>query len=363
MQYRMLGRTGMKVTAIGIGCAPMLALSLAEGVRLVRRAVDLGINYFDTARGYGETEVMLGQALQGHRDKVYISTKTHLRTRDEAWRHIHESLQRLQTDYLDNVHLHCLFPGEDVEKRTGPGGALEALVEARERGLVRHIGCTAHTCLALLQAFERFDFETILVPMNMVEREPLAELIPLCRARGVGVTIMKPVATGRLPGRLALKWLLNQPVDTIVPGVTTLDEVELDAVIGALEDWSLTPEESAQADAIALAMAHTRCRVCNKCELYCPQKVWLGDALGSEVMSDHYRNMGREAFAAAPWSVAMMHEDAKNKQELIAKINNCGDCRLCAEHCPYGLPAPDMLRALLPALNDMVAIYDARLRL
>ncbi|HEY3415867.1 MAG TPA: aldo/keto reductase [Armatimonadota bacterium] len=127
MQYRPLGKTGDRVSAIGLGCAPMMTLSLAAGTRLVRRAIDLGLNYIDTARGYGETEVMVGQALQGQRQKVFLSTKTAAPTRAEAWREILDSLQRLQTDYLDNCHLHALSEGEDMERRLGPrrrtGGA------------------------------------------------------------------------------------------------------------------------------------------------------------------------------------------------------------------------------------------------
>jgi uncharacterized protein len=362
MQYRPLGKTGDQVSVIGLGCAPMMTLSLAAGTRLVRRAVELGLNYIDTARGYGETEVMVGQALQGQRQKVFLSTKTAAPTRAEAWREILDSLQRLQTDYLDNCHLHALSEGEDMERRLGPGGALEALLEARQAGLIRHIGCTAHTSRALLRALERFDFEIILIPMNIVEREPLDELIPLCRQRGVGVTIMKPVATGLLPARPALKWLLNQPIATIVPGVTTLEELELNAAIARLDDYTLSAVEQAQVNELAQQLEHVRCRVCRACEPYCPQNIWLGDVLGSEVMYDHYRTMGRETFASSPWAVSYVAEDYERQTRLVSRIQSCGECRKCEEHCPYGLPAPDMLQAMLPGLKDMLSIYEQRLR-
>ena len=362
MQYRPLGKTGYQVFPIGLGCAPMMTLSLAAGTRLVRRAIELGLNYIDTAHGYGETEVMVGQALQGQREKVFLSTKTFGPTRADAWREILDSLQRLQTDYLDNCHLHALSEGADMERRLGSGGALEALVEARRAGLIHHIGCTAHTSRALIQALKRFDFEIILIPMNIVEREPLDELIPLCRQKGVGVTIMKPVATGLLPARPALKWLLNQPIATIVPGVTTLAELELDAAIGHLDDYTLSADEQAQVDTLAEQLKHVRCRVCRACEPYCPQHLWLGDVLGSEVMYDHYRTMGREAFASAPWSVSFVAGDIERQAKLVSSIESCGECRKCEEHCPYGLPAPDMLRAMLPGLKDMLGIYEQRLR-
>jgi len=174
------------------------------GVRLVQRALELGINYFDAARGYWDAEVKLGLALSGQRERAVLSTKTGAKTRDEAWRQIHESLQRLQTDYVDNCHLHGLRRDEDLKIRLGPDGALEALIQARDQGLIRHIGCSSHRSRTLMEALQQFDFEVILVPMNLLETEPLAELIPLCLGRCVGVTIMKPVATGLLPAHLAL---------------------------------------------------------------------------------------------------------------------------------------------------------------
>lgn len=361
MQYRPLGKTGAQVSVIGLGLGPMMSLSLEAGVLLIRRAVDLGINYLDTARSYGETEVMAGQALKGRREGVFLSTKTGARTRDEAWRSIQESLQRLQTDHVDNCHLHAINEGEDMDTRLGPGGAMEALVEARNRGWVRHIGCSAHTSRDLLYALERFDFDVILVPMNIVEREPLAELIPLCRERGVGVTIMKPVATGLLPARLALKWLANQPIATAVPGVSTVEELELDVAVGDLPDFTLDVQEQAEIGALREQLDRVRCRICRKCDP-CPHGIIIGDVLGSEIMYDHYRTMGREQFAAFPWGVEFITRDMHRKEELIPKIEACAACGDCVAKCPYDLPVVPMLESMLPAFRDMLRIYNQRLR-
>ena len=140
MHYRKLGRMGLEVSAIGLGCAQLASSCTQYAAKIVRRAVELGVNYFDTARGYGDSEIKLGLGLKGNREKVYVSSKTGARTKEEAWKHIQESLERLQTDYLDNYHLHGLSEGDDLEKRLGPGGALEALIEAKEQGWIRHIG-------------------------------------------------------------------------------------------------------------------------------------------------------------------------------------------------------------------------------
>lgn len=361
MQYRPLGKTGLQVSAIGMGFGPLLAVAVEAGVPLVRRALALGITYLDAARSYGDTELMIGQALEGRREGVVLSTKTGARTRDEAWKSIRESLERLRTDYVDNCHLHGLHEGADMDTRLGKGGALEALIEAREQGLVRHIGCTAHTSRALLAALERFDFETILVPMNLVEREPLERLIPLCQERGVGVTIMKPVATGLLPARPALKWLLNQPIATAVPGVTTLEELELDAAVGNLEDYTLSAADQAEIEALREQLEHVRCRICGACEPCCGKGILIGFVLGTDVMYNHYRALGREGFAAAPWRVAQVERDLKVKEELVAKIESCDRCGECERHCPHGLPIVEMLQGMLPGLREIMGIYRERL--
>jgi aryl-alcohol dehydrogenase-like predicted oxidoreductase len=354
MQYRKLGNTGLDVSCIGLGCAQIGYLDPEPAVHLVRHALDLGVNYFDVARGYLDAEIKVGRATAGQRDRAILSTKTGARTRDDAWREIHESLERLGTDHVDNCHLHGLHVGEDIEQRLGSGGALEALIEAKERGLVRHIGCTSHKSAALLEALERYPFEVILVPMNIAERDPLGKLIPLCERRGVGVTIMKPVATGLVPARLSLKWLLNQPIACAVPGASTLDELEEDAGVGMLLDPTLTPGEAAEADAIRDQLAHVRCRVCEDCEP-CPQGILVSIVLGTDVMYDHYRNMGPERFRAVPWNDVHLQRDLESRVKGIEAIRSCDRCRTCEAKCRYGLPIVDMLEDRIPALEDMVA--------
>ena len=358
MKYRELGITGIEVSCLGLGCGQLGSSRTEYAIRMVHRALELGVNYFDTARGYWDSEVKLGLGLKGARETVYVSSKTAAKTNEEAWQHIGESLQRLQTDYLDNYHLHGLRDDDDVEMRLGAGGALEALIEAREQGLVRHIGCTGHTSRILLRALEHFDFETILVPMNIVERELLEELIPMCLERGVGITIMKPVATGLLPARLALKWLLNQPIAAAVPGATTVEEVEGNALLGHLEDVRLSPEEEGQAAKWAQELEHVRCRVCRACEP-CPVGIPIGTTLGTDVMYDHYRTMGPEVFTSFPWSVERVQQDSVGRAEVIKQIEACNDCGLCEQGCPYGLPIVKMLNETLPAMMDMLRIYEA----
>ena len=359
VQYRRLGKTGMEVSAIGLGAAPVASSRTEYAVKVIHRALEMGVNYFDTAWSYWDSEIILGEALKGRRESVYVSSKTTDKTRDGAWQHIHESLERLQTDYLDNYHLHGLWQGEDLETRLGPGGALEALVEAKEQGFIRHIGCTAHLSRTLIRALERFDFEVILVPMNIVERDPLDALIPLCLEKDVGITIMKPVATGLLPAGLALKWLLNQPIACPVPGCTTIEEIEENAAVGALGDVSLSPDEERQVREWAGRLEHVRCRVCRACEP-CPVGIPIGEILGTDVVYDHYQTMGAEAFAAFPWRPGRVKEDAERRHEKLRQIEACTECEICQLRCPHDLPVIEMLRATVPGMTDMLRIWEAR---
>jgi aryl-alcohol dehydrogenase-like predicted oxidoreductase len=358
MQYRNLGKTGMNVSCVGLGGGMLGSSKTDHAVQIVERALELGVNYFDTARSYPDSEVILGMGLKGRRDSVYVSSKTGATTRDEAWQHIYESLERLQTGYLDNYHLHALQNEEDLNARVGRGGALEALVEAKGQGLIRHIGCTSHASRWLLvEALKRYDFEIILVPMNIVEREPLDGLIPLCLEKGVGVTIMKPLATGLLPAPLALKWLMNQPIATAVPGASTVEEVTANSLVGHLQDVALTGEEAAEVARYAGTLDHVRCRLCKACEP-CHAGIAIAGTLGTDVIYDHYRTMGAQAFSSFPWSRQRVRGDYASRRELIRQIESCDDCGSCEGNCPYGLPVVSMLKSMVLPMKDIVRTWD-----
>jgi len=359
MKYRKLGNNVMKVSCIGLGCAQLGSSRTDYAVQIVHQALELGVNYFDTARSYWDSEIKLGLAVKGQREKVYISSKTISKTKDEAWQHIHESLERLQTDYLDNYHLHDLRDEKDLEIRIGPNGALEALIEARDQGLVRHVGCTSHVGHILVKALKQFDFEIILVPMNIVEREPLDELIPLCLEKGVGITIMKPLATGLLPASLSLKWLLNQQIATAVPGATTVEEVEENSLVGHLADITLNCEEEKQVSKYTEELEYLRCRICRICEP-CPVGIPIGDTLGSDIICDHYRTIGSEAFADFPWSSERVGEHREQRRELIRQIESCDSCGLCQDRCPYQLPVIRMLKEMVPSMKDILKIWNSK---
>ena len=359
MRYRDLGQTGLRVSSIGLGCVQLASSRPEIAIPIVQRAVELGINYFDVAKGYGDAEIKLGQGVAHRREDVILSTKTGAKTRENAWDDIQASLKRLGTSYLDNVHLHALREGEDMDQRLGPGGAIEALIEAKTQGLIHHIGCSAHRSESIIEGIQRFPFEIILIPMNIVERDPLNELIPLCQDKGVGVTIMKPIATGLLPATLALKWLLNQPIATAVPGTTTLAELEENAKVG-YRDLTLTTGEQEQIQAIKDDLEHVRCRVCSLC-MPCPQKIAISMVLGTDVVYDHHRTMGPDAFRSFPWSQERIKKDLEHRSATIDAIESCTQCGECEDRCPHNLPIMTMLKDTLPANKDIVQAFQSML--
>jgi predicted aldo/keto reductase-like oxidoreductase len=236
---------------------------------------------------------------------------------------------------------------------------MEALLAAREQGLVHHIGCTSHHPEVLVEAVQRFPFEVILCILNLVEREALEELLPLCLRRGVAVTVMKPLATGLLPAPLALKWLLNQaspPIACIVPGATTIEEAAENALVGH-GDLALSAGERDRVRALRVEWAHKRCRICHRCEP-CPAGVPIGLTLGTDVMYDHYRTMGHETFRAYPWSRAAIERDVAERHKVMAAIQSCTRCGDCERKCPYGLPIVEMLHAQLGEMGAMMGVYE-----
>ena len=168
MEKRTLGQTGESLSIVGFGGILVMDEEPTSASRLVAQAVERGINYFDVAPTYGNAEERLGPALEPYRKSVFLACKTEKRTAEEARDALHESLARLRTDYFDLYQLHAVTTMEEVEQVMGPGGALETFVKAREDGLVRYLGFSAHTEEAATALLDRFAFDSILFPFNWV---------------------------------------------------------------------------------------------------------------------------------------------------------------------------------------------------
>ncbi|MEM2849423.1 MAG: aldo/keto reductase, partial [Candidatus Bathyarchaeia archaeon] len=214
MEKRSLGRTGLKVSVVGFGGIPIIARSRAEAEKVVRYAYERGITYFDTARYYGDSEEKIGAALKDVRDDVVLATKTIQRTREGAAKDLKQSFRNLQTDRVDIVQLHMIESEEELARVTISDGVLNALKEARSQGKIDYIGITGHNPYILAKAIMTGEFDTVQVPLNVLERRALEGLIPVARKLNVGVVIMKPLGgCGTPPLQYPQRgvWFLGRP--------------------------------------------------------------------------------------------------------------------------------------------------------
>ncbi|MBV9864874.1 MAG: aldo/keto reductase [Abitibacteriaceae bacterium] len=194
MQQRQLGKTGLNVSIIAFGGIVVTDAEPADASRSVAEAVDRGVNYFDVAPSYGDAEIKLGPALEPYRNQVHLACKTGKRDKAGAAAELRQSLKHLRTDHFDVYQLHALSKMEELEQVLGPDGALEAFLEARDAGLIRHIGFSAHSSEVAVEAIKRFDFDTVLFPINYV----------LYHEANFGPAVVE-AAQQKNMGRLALK--------------------------------------------------------------------------------------------------------------------------------------------------------------
>lgn len=266
---RPLGKTGHKVTLFALGGEGVMRSTgrMKEAVPVIRKALEVGVNYFDTAPAYQQSQDYLGEGLQGSRQKIFLASKTHERSRDGSLRLLDDSLRRLKTDHLDLWQLHDLRDMEDLDRIFAKDGAIQAMEEAKAAGKIRFMGITGHTAPdVLLEALRRRSFDTVLVAINVADRARLSfieEFLPVAAGKEMGVIAMKVMAHGLLledPARLtpaeAIGYALSQPgVSTALIGCSTPEEVEQNAST-ADRFQPLPPGELAQLEERVSQLAH-----------------------------------------------------------------------------------------------------------
>jgi len=362
MQKRRLGRTELQVSIAGFGGIPIIALSRKEAEKVVRYAYERGINYFDTARAYGDSEEKIGAALKDVRDEVILATKTHQRTKEEAARAgLKQSLRNLQTDRIDLVQLHGIDREETLNKALGADGSLAALEEAKSQGKIDYIGLSGHNPYVLEKALKTGKFDTVLVPLNVLDRRATERLLPLARELDVGIVIMKALGGCGAPfeypqwgarflgkpeqdwpdpsefishfgrdglerARRSLRFVLAHDIDTVIPGMRSTEQV--DYIIKVAEEFkSLTSEEN-KAYKFGGLPPEPFCRECQQC-VPCPDGVEIPTILRWDT---YYTFYGIRKWTGAQYP------------KLRTRVNSCTECGQCEEKCPYHLPVLAMLK-------------------
>jgi predicted aldo/keto reductase-like oxidoreductase len=323
LSYKTLGKTGLKVTSVGMGCM------ITSDPSVVERAADLGITYFDTARGYqhGNNERMVAAALGSKRKQVVLSTKTEARDKAGALAQLDTSLSELKTDFVDIWYLHGKSSPSEIHD-----DMIEALQLAKQQGKARFVGISTHSNQQTLIPWmvQKGVFDVVLSAFNFSMDPAVEQAINAAAKAGMGVVAMKVMAGGARnqkltqPGALlaALKWVTNHPsVATTVPSMTDMDQLDenLKAMAGPLT-----------ADDHKLLAAHLEliqpeyCRMCGKCEGTCAQGLPVADVLRFLTYADGYGEfaLGRERFLQL------------TSEQISAR---CGDCAECTVQCPYGV--------------------------
>lgn len=335
MRERRLGRTQLLIPILGFGGIPVgERCTDKEAERVLRTAHEQGIVFYDTARGYKASEARIGRAFKKNRDAVVLATKTRERTRTGILREIDASLKDLATDHIDLYQLHAVDSDEDLQAVLKEDGALQGLKEAQRQGKIRFLGITGHNPTVLIKASRTGEFDTVQVPVNIVDRfifRPEEALLPTARSMDMGVIAMKPLAGGtvREPD-LALRYTLSQDIDVAIPGMGSVGEVLKNADVAR----RFEPLDEASLDRLvkeAKALGTEVCRQCGYCQP-CPQGIQIREVFRLEGMFDRY-----EQKEAARLGFRDLVDAGSNPAE-------CAECGECEQRCPYHLPIRTKLK-------------------
>ena len=341
MREKRLGRTNLMVSEIGFGGIPIQRLSDEQSTTLIHRCLDLGVNFFDTAHGYGNSEERIGRALLGRREGLVLATKSPARDAETFREQMELSFRRLAVEHIDLFQFHSVSSEEGYERILVPGGPLDVAREAQAAGRIGHIGVTSHSLDLSLELVRSGHFETLMFPFNFVTSEPSAELIPLCREHDVGFICMKPMAGGLLANaRLAFKYLMQVPDIVPIPGIETAAEIE--EIVTIVEAASaFTESERQEIDRLREELGNRFCRRCDYCQP-CTQFIAI-----SMVMNLHSfaRRLPQDTFLG------------EGVEAAVAKAETCSDCGECEPRCPYGLPVRETIRDNATWYREEMALF------
>ena len=287
MIYRKLGKTGMLVSRIGFGGIPILQVPAKQAEKVLWRAFEGGVNFVDTHRGYGDSEIKIGKTFAGVREQYYLATKISNHTRLGAQKSLRESLRRLDTDYLDLLFIKNLDNEECLKQAMGRNGSLRVAREAQKAGIIRHIGFTSHTEKAAYQALRSGEYEAVMYPYSIVNVSAEKRILKYCQKHNIGFVCMKPVAGGLLtvPSKVfarmtkgkanttaaaAIRWCLSHPaVSTVIPGLAYVKH--LSEALTAI-NAPMTEKERDQALQRVVKLGDGFCRNCGYCKP-CPEDI------------------------------------------------------------------------------------------
>ncbi len=329
-----LGKTGITVCKNGFGALPIQRLSTEDAVYLVRKAYDNGVNFFDTARAYSDSEHKLSIALEGIRDKVYVATKTASVTLEGVKNDLETSLRTLNTDYIDIYQFHnpSFLPDRESD-------IYRYLLEAKREGKIRHIGITNHRLDVALSAIESGLYETLQFPFSYISGDKELELVRKCREYDMGFIAMKGLSGGLLTNSRACYAFMAQ-FDNVLPIWGVQRERELDEWLGYnTNPPHMTDELRAVIENDRKELSGEFCRGCGYC-LPCPKGIQINQCARMV-----------QLIRRSPSETQLNAEG----RAMMAKIKECVRCGQCMKKCPYSLPVPDLLQKNLRDYEDILS--------
>ena len=319
-----IGKTGIISDKNGFGALPIQRISVEEAVKLVKKAYNAGFTFFDTARAYTDSEIKLGEAFDGIRDKVFIASKTQAQNGEDLKKDLDTTLKNLRCEYLDLYQFHnpafCPKPGDGT-------GLYEAAEEAKKAGKIRHIGITNHRLAVAKEAIESGLYETLQFPFSYLSGEQEIELVNMCKEADMGFIAMKALAGGLINNSAAAYAFLDR-FDNVLPIWGVQRESELDEFISYIGNPPvMTDELSAVIEKDRQELSGEFCRGCGYC-MPCPVGIEINNCARMSLM-----------IRRAPSEAQLTPE----MQAKMKKIEDCLHCGQCKEKCPYGLDTPTLL--------------------
>ena len=326
MQKVRLGKTEIEVSKNGFGALPIQRISKKDAVYLLQKAFYNGINYFDTARAYSDSEEKMGAAFAYIRDKIIISTKTMAADADGFWKDLEGSLRQLQTDYIDIYQFHnpaiCPRPGDE-------SGLYDAALKAKEQGKIRHIGITNHRIAVAKESIQSGLYETMQFPFSYLAAAADLEIVEACREADMGFIAMKGLSGGLIHNAACAYAYMDQPQFSHVAPIWGIQrESELDEFLSYQEcPPALTEERLQEIESDREQLSGDFCRGCGYC-MPCPAGIEINNCARMSLM---LRRAPKNAWLSEEWQVKMK------------KIEDCIHCGNCMKKCPYGLNTPELL--------------------
>ncbi len=320
-----LGSTGITVNKNGFGALPIQRVSMEEAIRLLHRAFDGGIRFYDTARLYTDSEEKLGQAFPDRRSRIFLASKTGAVTAEGFWKDLETTLKNLKTDYLDIYQFHnpafCPKPGDE-------SGLYDAALEARKKGMILHIGITNHRLNVAQEAIDSGLYETLQFPFCYLSGEPELKLLEGCKKQDMGFLSMKALSGGLITNAAAAFAFQAQFPETL-PLWGIQREEELEQFLSFVNNPpSMNEELSAVIEKDRKELLGEFCRGCGYC-MPCPAGIEINNCARMSLL---LRRAPSAGYLTPQW------------QEKMQKIENCKHCDSCKKKCPYGLDTPKLLK-------------------